>query len=419
MDKNIDAFDRKSFSEDIVRIIFGEKKGCAIAITGTYGSGKTFIMKMIRDELEKGHLVFFLNTWQYDINQNALEAVINMFSPYVKKDRKKIKKLSNLARDYMSPTFTIKLPFLNIRLNTPLRKTKNMNKTLGEFKECLSDLKKTLCNNGNKKIIIMIDEIDRCRPSFAVNLLEVFKHLFDMENSINGIHYIISYDHNQLTKIINHEYGDIDADNYLRRFFHMRYRLPLPTDYNNFLDGEFLSYKEILYMKNSVISVTNKVGPTPRNIQRILPVLYGFHMKYKNIFDSDLEEEFFSPKEKRFVIKYDDLLRSVIASIYLKLENPNLYHNILKHFRDADIFDRNARLANPNYDEQLDEMIQYFKKINIHFIGHVFQIPIFLEGVSSKIYNFFGFEPKNIKAPYNRMLPFHAIQIAIEQLNLH
>ena len=79
----------------------------------------------------------------------------------------------------------------------------------------------------------MIDELDRCRPSYAVELLEVAKHLF----SVDHIVFVLAINRSQLSHSISGVYGaDFDATDYLRRFFDIDFRLPEP-DKKQFVDA--------------------------------------------------------------------------------------------------------------------------------------------------------------------------------------
>ncbi|WP_421295629.1 KAP family P-loop NTPase fold protein [Aeromonas sp. 604534] len=69
---------------------------------------------------------------------------------------------------------------------------------------------------------ILIDELDRCRPSYAVEMLETIKHIFD----IPGVVFVLATDTEQLQHAIKVIYGDgFDAESYLGRFFHRRFTL--------------------------------------------------------------------------------------------------------------------------------------------------------------------------------------------------
>lgn len=91
--------------------------------------------------------------------------------------------------------------------------------TLRESAESLSEA------NDNRPLVVLIDELDRCRPTYAIELLETTKHLFSVDNVV----FVLCLDRQQLTHSIKAVYGNgFDADGYLRRFFDFDYRLPGP-----------------------------------------------------------------------------------------------------------------------------------------------------------------------------------------------
>ena len=94
------------------------------------------------------------------------------------------------------------------------------------FKSALSDIAEILSENyNNRPLIIAIDELDRCRPSYAVELLEIAKHLFAVDNIV----FVLAIDKTQLTHAIKALYGNkFDANGYLRRFIDLDFRLPDP-----------------------------------------------------------------------------------------------------------------------------------------------------------------------------------------------
>ncbi len=84
-----------------------------------------------------------------------------------------------------------------------------------------------------RPLIVMIDELDRCRPSYAIELLEVAKHLF----SVDHIVFVLAVNRSELAHSIRALYGsDFDAEGYLRRFFDVDFRLPEP-DRKSFIDA--------------------------------------------------------------------------------------------------------------------------------------------------------------------------------------
>jgi len=79
--------------------------------------------------------------------------------------------------------------------------------------------------HGQKPIVVLVDELDRCRPDYAIELLERIKHLF----SVNGYVFVFALARDQLEKSVGHRYGEkFDASGYLERFFDFRFGLPDP-----------------------------------------------------------------------------------------------------------------------------------------------------------------------------------------------
>ncbi|ELA9371626.1 hypothetical protein QUO16_002867 [Vibrio parahaemolyticus] len=78
----------------------------------------------------------------------------------------------------------------------------------------------------NTPIIVLIDELDRCRPDYAIKTLEVIKHFFDVE----GCNFLIATDTKSLQESIKAVYGsNFDSERYLRRFFNQSVVLQRPS----------------------------------------------------------------------------------------------------------------------------------------------------------------------------------------------
>ena len=90
-------------------------------------------------------------------------------------------------------------------------------KNLETLKACLKELA------ADKPIILFIDELDRCRPDYAVDMLEVIKHVFDIEK----VKVVLVTNTKQLRAAINHRYGaEVDAQKYLDKFLKYSFALP-------------------------------------------------------------------------------------------------------------------------------------------------------------------------------------------------
>lgn len=78
-------------------------------------------------------------------------------------------------------------------------------------------------------LYVFVDELDRCRPDYAIRLLEGIKHLF----SVEGVVFIVSTNMSQLSKSVQAVYGPgFDGRRYLQRFFDFQSSLPAPDNYS-------------------------------------------------------------------------------------------------------------------------------------------------------------------------------------------
>ncbi|MFA6178251.1 MAG: P-loop NTPase fold protein [Candidatus Methylopumilus sp.] len=110
-----------------------------------------------------------------------------------------------------------------------------------DFKTNLEDLMVALNEDSNFKfpMYILVDELDRCRPDFAVELLENIKHIFNSK----GVFFIVATNKEQLVNSIKAIYGNqFDSFSYLKRFFNQEYNLSLP-DTMGFSEALFKKYR--------------------------------------------------------------------------------------------------------------------------------------------------------------------------------
>lgn len=98
-----------------------------------------------------------------------------------------------------------------LRSESPLDSLKSKK----ELREKVNEFFNSLLPEKGNRLIIMVDELDRCKPSYAVKLLERIKHYFTNDR----ITFVFSVNTYELEKTIRKYYGDdFDAGRYLSRF---------------------------------------------------------------------------------------------------------------------------------------------------------------------------------------------------------
>ena len=123
----------------------------------------------------------------------------------------------SLAETVTDAAATIASHTIDATVEALLKEQIEAEKNLETLKACLKELA------ADKPIILFIDELDRCRPDYAVDMLEVIKHVFDVEN----VKVVLVTNTKQLCAAINHRYGaDVDAQKYLDKFLKYNFALP-------------------------------------------------------------------------------------------------------------------------------------------------------------------------------------------------
>ena len=152
-----------------------------------------------------------------------------------------------------------------------LEKNKEALTTVEEFKASLEQLFKAAgSRSDDKPIYIFIDELDRCRPTYAIKLLERVKHFF----AIDGCRFVIATDTDQLAHAICAVYGSgFSSRRYLKRFFDSTFKLDntqldnwiithikdenYPPFDNYFIYSKYPTDKYTSFNKNSVDPIEN------------------------------------------------------------------------------------------------------------------------------------------------------------------
>ena len=103
---------------------------------------------------------------------------------------------------------------------------------LEEVRRKVKEIIDTILVEQAEKLVVFIDELDKCRPNFAIEILESVKHYFDDDRII----FVMSVNKSQLIHTIAQYYGnDFDSSLYLNKFFDINIQLP-KADMNVYFD---------------------------------------------------------------------------------------------------------------------------------------------------------------------------------------
>ena len=242
-----DLLGRKKPAEVLTHLIGNFEGPCVLAVDAAWGNGKTTFLKMWSQYLRNdGFSVVEFNAWETDFSGDPFIALSTEMEEGLQKYREKslvtekvdnvveqAKKVAQRAVPGLIRFATSGTPgvasvgsTLASYVEDKLSEYREAQKSVKAFKQTLQDMAETLSeSNKNRPLIVVIDELDRCRPSYAVELLEVAKHLF----AVDHIVFVLAVNRSQLAHSVKALYGsDFDAVGYLRRFFDVDFRLPEP-----------------------------------------------------------------------------------------------------------------------------------------------------------------------------------------------
>ena len=235
-----DKLDRRDIAERLTSIVRGQAVPFVISVDGRWGTGKTFLLKRWAQDLQNQDppwQAIYYNAWEDDFANDPLLSVTGQLSEHFKKGAlwAKARKLGGLVAPFVQPVAsaasiaTIGVPVPNIRRSKqapPNHLADYLEKRAAkdELKKHLAELAGDVRKATGQPLFFIIDELDRCRPTFAIELLERVKHIFDVPNIV----FVFGINRAELTKALVSVYGEIEAGEYLRRFFDMEFTLPEP-----------------------------------------------------------------------------------------------------------------------------------------------------------------------------------------------
>lgn len=256
--------ERKKYAAVLTSVVESYADGFVLAINNEWGTGKTTFVKMWRQYLaNEGFETLYFNAWENDFESNPLVAILSelktltgdkdksTFKSLVKKGAVLTKNVLPAVAKAVIDRYVDNETLLQGIEDATKAATEILEKevegyasrkrSLREFRE---ELEKYLENTeSSKPVIFFIDELDRCKPNYAVEVLEQMKHFF----AVKGIIFVLAVDKTQLGHAVRGVYGSeqLDASEYLRRFIDIEYVIPAPNSnqFNKYL-FEYFGFDE-------------------------------------------------------------------------------------------------------------------------------------------------------------------------------
>jgi hypothetical protein len=251
-----DLLERRPLAERFTRFLANVEGPFTMALSGSYGSGKTFFVCRCKVLLEQQSVpTVIINAWETDFAAEPLAPIItelgDKFSARLKPAEKGLKNAKALVAKVTAASVPTALkiaidmvPGAGAVADAVEKLAEKQFEQFAAAKKSVSQLKKELAriteqiryaqtsksdtdeSSFRPPIVVLIDELDRCRPSYAIEVLEVLKHFFDNP----GIVFVLAIDREQLISAAKAVFGSgLDGDGYLRRFIDFECQLPTPN----------------------------------------------------------------------------------------------------------------------------------------------------------------------------------------------
>ena len=255
-----DAFSSEAFARRLLLFIQTEadfvEGSLVMNLEAPFGSGKTHFLRMWNTFLSEGYasapseypLPVVLNAWEDDYCGDALIAVVSgllkSMKSFGKDEAKRASPIQAAAKDVanfsigLANSFVASLTGLNsVEAGKHAEEKKEQRKEKAghawelfmQRRDALSALKnaiKAAFSDKRAGVVIMVDELDRCRPDYAIQYLETVKHIFD----VPGFCFVLATDIKHLESSARSLFGaDLDFPEYIRKFVHRTASLPKIT----------------------------------------------------------------------------------------------------------------------------------------------------------------------------------------------
>lgn len=324
-----------------------------LLVQGGYGTGKTFFAKKLNDYLlGEGIDSVYFSAWENDYVNQPFVVISRVILKEIFKNKNIVKnaekfisdKLKKIMNYIISKDFNIKLgtgPLevdTNISLQEIINAIKDQKDPIAEFKDDLSTLINKL---KNKKLVLIVDELDRCRPDYAMKVLEIIKHFFDIDGLIVIVLSNIKALNNSVKSLYNFENNN-NEESYLTKFFVDKVILN-PINYEKFivdtlsqklkinkknLQEENTAFNSFYVLKNSLVKLSKQNNITCRELNLIIKKICEFYKIRKNNKYNDWE----------YIVDilFNTANHIIINKERLYTDNSSFYNNIKRYSEQKD-----------------------------------------------------------------------------------
>jgi hypothetical protein len=342
-----DLFSRKKLAEKLTSYLDRLKEGAVLAIDAQWGEGKTWFGRNWAKHLEdEGHKVVFIDAFEQDyiedpfllIAAEIAEALddgnegIQGFREKIVGVMKAILPFGTKAAINFTSRFILGSGDLSEEIKDAVeaandttadaaskwieKKLQDHAQEKASFQYFRAELE-VIAKAQSKPVVIFIDELDRCRPTFAVRLIERIKHFFDVPNVV----FVLLINRDQLEKAIKGVYGsETDAAAYLGKFVNFFFSLPKQQTDDPMNNGYIRFYVQNVLERYNFDLTKREHGDF---CESFIMIANHFNLSLRDIEKGIALYAFAQPMHK-------DLNDFLAYEITLKIAKPELFQRLLK-----------------------------------------------------------------------------------------
>ncbi len=297
----VNDFGTERYVNGLIKFIENSSAPITIALQGEWGSGKTSMMTRLERALcskeDSPFIGVNINTWEYSMMSSPEMTVYKILAKLVREltgenfDSKK--KVSKILRGlYRGGREALKMiPGVNVAVEMAKIPTdisvdeKDNDASLSELREELQQvINSRIADTGQRGVIVFVDDLDRLNPPVAVEILELLKNVFTLDNCI----FVLAIDYDVVVKGLEPKFGKLTDKNEreFRSFFDKIIQVPFSLPVSSYRPMDFVlkALAGIGYLKDIDTSdpnvrarfssvVESSVGKNPRSIKRLINTL--------------------------------------------------------------------------------------------------------------------------------------------------
>lgn len=371
-----DLFLRGPFAKSLTNLVMQVEEPLVLGLYAKWGEGKSTFVEMWKRQLEKinGVPTIYIDAFENDYFEDPFVCLTGEVYAYaeekigtetemiesIAKTGGKVgkiiaKSLGNIAlraatagavdTDDFGDISKAYSESLDELLNQEISTYAIQKGALKSFRDKLSEVAEKL-GGGKRPLVIIVDELDRCKPTFSLEMLERIKHLFAVENVV----FVLVLNPEQMGCVIKRVYGDnVDATDYLHKFIDMPVHLPINERTPNRSEFAFQLLHDMglkdgwLDASDAAAEVCQGQGLSLREMQRVITLT-----KCSSLAANGSK-------------KYYPFLAFLLS--LLKVKHPHLYSDVCRH---KDVLHKVSEVLKTVSDEA---DINFFMSSDIRLFG--------------------------------------------------